>query len=84
MTAPILSKEHAKRLANFREFYESHNAIGLLKFLSEQSGLRRNQICSIAKGKRGALIDTVEKLEAAQKAFLKKHAKTFDTRRKRV
>lgn len=59
------------RLQKFRDFYAENNQIGLLRSLCETSGLRASHICFIAKGRRGCVPETLDKLENAAEAFLR-------------
>lgn len=60
---------HEQRIAKFREDYMAHDSRGMQQFICKVTGLRQHHVSLIVHG-RGALPETLDKLEAGLEAFV--------------
>lgn len=67
-----LDKKQSEALEAVRAWYRENNVIGLLKFVSEESGVLRPNVSRIFSGRQGCNPATLAKFESAMKKWKKK------------
>ena len=61
--------EHYEDLAKARAWYAENNHIGVLRILSDHTGIKRPNLCVVLKGKAGCQPAKLEKIMAAIAAY---------------
>lgn len=72
----VLSEKNQKELARVREWYGKNKHIGLLRALSEKSGIKRPNLCNILSGRNNCYLATLEKISKAVADYEKKEKKS--------
>lgn len=68
--------EHYEELARVRAWYKANNHIGLLRFLSEDAGMKRPNLCNILSGRNSCQPKTLAKITKAVADYEKKEKKS--------